>query len=447
MTRRMTAALIILSLTIAVGPTWGWEISRSSSMADQSGTASALAIDAMFVGDKVLQVTGRRQLTLSSEGKIAGTPHISPDGRYVVYLLAGSSPDAVSECRLVKTLTGRSATVMSHTPPDEPQPASKEAWWMDAFPGIAWSPNSSQFALLATRVIWETGKRTQQRFIVVYAASGAFRKALPIDPQQSSEGLTVVVPQTLRFTPDSRSILAGVMIPKLVSDNRWEFYAAGRLFDIASGSTRDISMSKVDSESPGSLGLLPLPSVIGWSADGSLLLIDWSAGGKLHKIALDGKSDVVLRSDCLRDEFWSSDGQFSVVSAGGLLLRSRGAATPIMLVANPQATVSTWAPNNKMFLYTRPETMLDDDRARKRHFRSLWLSDINAKARGSLCVAVDAEQLCSASLDCRRIAYVSQGQLYVGELSYRAPTISEKTQVGLPLTEQEKNEATKDSAN
>jgi len=228
----------------------------------------------MLVGDKVLQVTDRRQLTLSADGKVVEVD-ISPDGRYVVYLIADNRGESnLYECRLVKVLTGKTATIMSRIPTDEPRESSRETWTLDEAPGIAWSPDSSLFALEATHVAWEAGQRSQQQ-VMVYSASGAFRKALPLGPPSENAGQTIVQVK-LHFTPDSHGLVASLLTSKLDSSKAWEYYSAITLFDLGTGSSRDVTTSKLDYE-PKSWGLLPAPSIVGWSADGALLVAYWGA--------------------------------------------------------------------------------------------------------------------------------------------------------------------------
>lgn len=432
--RYKLVASVLLAL-LAVQSAFGWEMGFRDS--GSSRAAAAFPVDAMLVGDKVLQVTDSRQLTLRSEGKVVEV-HVSPNGRYVVYLIADNRGKAdLYDCRLVKVSTGKSATIMSRVPLDQLRTSSNEVWTLDGSPGIAWSPDSSSFALKATRVIWATGKETRQQFIVVYSASGAFKKALPIDSPRENEGATAIS-QKLHFTPDSRRIVANLLIPKSKPGKIWELYPTVRTFDLSSGSSRDITLPKLDAENLGGQFVWARPpSLVGFSSDGALLLTDWGQGnGTMHKVTLDGKSDEVLMSDCMAEEWWSSDGQFSICPAGGLVLRSPG-SKPAVLVADQDATLGAWTPNNRLFLYTKSEHMSDSEKKRTRDFRSLWLSDINVSKRGSLCVALDAEQLPSSSQDCRAIAYISQGQLYVAELALREPTLREKLESGLLLSEDE----------
>lgn len=442
--RLLHATLLVLTILMACPAQAFW---TSDGTPVDSGSPSAtarangaFAVDAMLVGNQVLHVADTRQLSLRAQGK-AIEPHLSPDGKYVVYLIADQRGEAeVFECRLAKVSTGKTITVLSRVASYDREAASKGAWTLDGSPGIAWAPDSSVFALKVTHLTSETGKRTQQQFITVYAASGAFKKAIPLDSPTDGEE-HCQISQSLHFTPDSRQILASLLFPDLtVSERIHPLKPTLRLFDISTGRSRDISAPELTALTPSDSVVVwsQMPVITGWSSDGRLLLMLHGDGkAVLHKISLDGKSDESL-TNTNAGEVWSSDGAFAMVYGRGLPVRTQQVQQATPLIPGVEAEFQAWTPNNKMILYSKSESIGDVSKSRKREFKSLWLSTIDPAKPDSLCVALDAEDLASASRDCRSIAYVSQGQLYVAELALREPRMDEKLACGLPLNEEEK---------
>lgn len=402
--------------------------------------AAEMEVNCMLVGKQVLQVSDTRQLTLRANGRVIET-YVSPDGKYVVYLIADQRGEGNTyECRLAKVSTGKTMTIMSRVPPDEQAAASKDGWSLDDSPCIAWSPDSSMFALQATHYASETAKKTEQQFIAIFSASGASRKALPLGPPTEESNDHAHVSRKLLFTPDSHQILAALLIPDLSVDERiHRLDPALRLFDVGTGRSRDLSAPKLTPQNAGDSFLVwSLQAyTVGWSSDGALLLVLTGDGQvKLHKVSLTGSADEVLTSSSFT-EVWSSDGAFAISQGRGLSIRAQQTEKPTPLIVAADVAFAGWAPNNRMLLYTKKESMGDVSKSRKRDFTSLWLSTIDPARPDSVCIALDVEGVPSASRGCGEIAYVCQGQLYVAELTLREPTISEKLATGLPLTEDE----------
>ena len=385
--------------------------------------AAEMKVDCMLVGEQVLEVSDTRQLTLKADGMVTETL-VSPDGKYVVYL--AEKQDA-TECRLAKISTGKTVTIMSRTSTDEQRPASNEVWSLSDRPGTAWSPDSSMLAFAATHRTWDAGKMTEQQYIVVFSAAGTFKKALLIhSPNEPSDGCSMA--DNLLFTPDSRQSLANLRVPDLtVSEGVHPLNPVVQLIDIATGASRNVYESKTS-----------LPRVVGWSEDGALLVVIRGKGTReLHKMSLQGGSDQVLAEKRPLIEEWSPDGSFTVVSGDGSTVWDRMKDTKIKLTDDAGVRFAGWAPNSRMLLYTKSESIADPGKTRKRDFQSLWLSAVQPGKLNQLCVAQDAGDAVSCSRDCRKIAYISQGQLYIAELTLREPTVSEKLATGIPLTEEE----------
>lgn len=444
--RLLGVGLTLLCVAMAVTAANGFTVGNGTlgvTDTQQSTVARdlrALGANAMLVGQQVLEVTDTRQLTLRADGLVTEV-FTSPDGRYVAYLAL--TKDSV-DCRLVKVSTGKTVTIMSRKSTDDQRPASNEVWSLDEPCGIAWSPDSSMFAFKATHRNWEAGGKSEQQYIMVYSAAGSFKKALLVHtPTDDADNCNISDP--LLFTPDSRWILANLLLPDLtISEKYHPLKSNVRLINIATGDSRNVVASGLKRQAAESVLVFwsQPPRIVGWSENGALLCVSWDKGlGELHRLSLDGRSDEVLLSDSRPEEVWSPDGSLSVLDDHGLSIRSQQAGKTTSLISSVEAKLVAWVPNSRMILYEKDESVGDVEKARKRNFRSLWLSTIDPEKRYSLCVALDAERFPSSSRDCRRIAYISQGQLYVAELTLREPTTNEKLAVDLPLTESETKEA------
>lgn len=396
--------------------------------------AAEMGINCMLVGKQVLEVTDTHQLTLRDNGKVAGAL-VSPDGKYVVYM---AERQDTLELRLAKISTGKTVTIMSRESIMQ-RPASNETWSLDYLPGTAWSPDSSMFAFACMHLTWEAGKKTEQQYIVVFSAAGAFRKSLLLhSPREDGDNCRLV--GNLLFTPDSRKILADMWTRNLdISERVHPLKAVVRLIDISTGTSQNIYEPKsVEGLTEKSVISSRPPRIVGWSGNGALLCVIWGEQtGELHRMALDGSSDEILLSNSRREEVWSPDANFAVLDDRGLSIRSLQAPAATTLVDSADVSLAAWAPNGRMIFYDKKETMSDAAKLRKRDFQSLWLSGIEPGKFNSLCIALEAEGNPSSSRDCRKIAYISQGQLYIAELTLREPTVYEKLIAGIPLTEEE----------
>lgn len=374
--------------------------------------AAELSVNCMLVGEQVLEVSDTRQLTLKADGEVTETL-VSPDGKYVVYL--AKKPDA-TECRLAKISTDKTVTLLSAMQPDGESSGRSEWWDLGGIFRVAWSPDSSMFAFGATRRAWEEGQQSEQYNILFYSAAGAFKKALLVPDDVFG----------LMFTPDCRKVVANLLIRGVPnSDGVSIVQPTTRLIDIATGKVRDVYESKTST-----------PVLLGWSEDGALLVNTHDRRGELHKIPLQGGSSSVLADRSL-SEAWSPDGCFTALSGGGISVWDRLKNETVKITDDSSVYLARWASNSRMLLYSKSESITAPSKSRERSFRSLWLSTLQPGKLNQLCVAQDAGYAVSCSRDCRKIAYISQGQLYIAELTLREPTVSEKLVTGIPLTEEE----------
>jgi len=388
----------------------------------------------MLVGKQILGVTECRQMTLKSDCEVT-LVSISPDGKHVAYFIKKRSG---SECRLANCSTGRTISIMAayadDIPPVQP-PASNDLWIALDSPPIAWSPDGSLFAFQATQLIWDKDKPTDppvdQRCIVIYSATGVFKKSFPIPDSGSAL-------DKLLFTPDSRRLVINLSIPNLTINEKYRpLKYLIQLIDVGS----DASQELLDSQTS-------LTDLVGFSADGSLLVVTYDgAGGLLHKIALDGSSDWKIMENAKAACLTRSDGILAITEyQGNLSVLNQMTGKKTELAVDPSVSFLLWAPNGRMILYDKSESIVDVTKMRKRDIHSLWLSCIEPGKLNSMCVALDIDGCPSCSRDCSKIAYINQGQLYVAELSLREPNLDEKLAAGIPLTEEEMKQTILDNA-
>lgn len=383
-------------------------------------------IQAMLVGDKMLQVTENRQLTLRSDGQVVQT-FISPDGRYVVYTIESEHK---SEFRLARTSTGKTLTLMEQVgwrpDSDKKLPESGEKWLADM--PVTWSPDSSLFALKAIRCTWDKDKNAEEDYIVIYSSSGAIKKSIPVSGSENMSETYRIVNDKLLFTPDSKRLITNLTVRRsdqvTAPGNIGPLDRDVQLIDVGTGTGRTIYTSKSSF------------STIGWSADGRLIL-SIHEKQELHKVALDGASDEVLVKGIDSDHTISPDGVWTISQSPRLAARNLLTGKQIAFTKDG-APFQVWAPNSRMLLYCKGESVTNSaPKLRKRDFQSLWLTTLVEGDLNHMCVALDVEYFPSCSRDCHSIAYVSRGQLYIAELSQREPTVNEKLEIGLPLNEEE----------
>lgn len=384
---------------------------------------SVTGIDSMLVGKQVLEVSERRQMTLRSDGQVTEA-HVSPDGKYVAYLI---NKQDIVECRLAKISTGKTTTIMSRplTPAPTEPPSSSPVWLLEESPKIEWAPDSSVFALQAMQLTFDAGQQLEHHYILIYSAGGTFKKCLALSDRSS-------IIDRLIFTPDSRGLILNTLQEDLSTETiiTERFIRALKPFiqiiNITTGASKDIYASPTSA-----------PNLLGWNDEGYLLfLLYGGATPELHKIPLDGGTDQIAIANCAEPSLCSSNGTLAIISPQGLIVKNQMTGNQVELTKESSVSFRSWAPNGKMLFYAKDESINDVDKSRKGEFQSLWLSSISS-VKLSMCIALDFNERPSCSLNCQKIAYISQGQLYVAELDLREPSICEKLAAGIPLSEEE----------
>jgi len=382
--------------------------------------AQDVGIRSMLVGAQILEVGDNRQITLKSDGAVTGA-EISPDGRYLVY---GVDSNGRLELRLTKSVGGATATLMDapldYDAPPMPPPPGGETWELDADTDVCWSPDSSRFAFRAIHRAWNGDQVAEKRYIVVFAARGSFLKSIPA-PDGSVSAMV--------FGPDSRTLYVGA---RLADRDNAESGLRTRTVGIQSIDTTTGTVQTVYSCDAHDIWILGL-----CDGGGSMLCtILAKAGRHLRKVALDGSAEDVA-GDPIEPGRCSPDCALAAVGDTGISLRNMATQEKTVLIADPQVRFVRWSQDGKMLLYRQSEKVTDAANQRSEQPNSLWLSLTKPGKLNNMCIALDYEGDPSCSRECRKIAYVSQGQLYVAELSMREPTVPEKLAAGLPLTEDE----------
>jgi len=379
--------------------------------------AADTGIRSMLVGTQILEVTDNRQMTLRSDGVATGA-EISPDGRYVVY---GIERKGKLELRLTKTIGGTTVTLMDGTADDEPTapptPAG-ESWQIDANTDVYWAPDSSRFAFRAIHRAWDGDQTVEKHYIVIFAARGAFLRSVPAP----DGGIFPLV-----FGADSRTIYLNARLSPGDKETGQPRMIGIQSIDTVTGNTRTIySSDALDIQ------------ILGLSDDGSSLLCQAFSkkGTQRKKIGLDGSSQDVT-GDLSAFGQYSPDGSLAVLDGSGISIGSSKTLQKTVLTTDSRIVFERWAPNSKMLLYRQSEKIADVSGRRIEQPSSLWLTLAAPGKLNSMCIALDHEGGPSCSRDCRKIAYVCDGQLYIAELSLRDPSVDEKLASGLPLTEDE----------
>lgn len=383
--------------------------------------AQDVGIRSMLVGGRILEVSENRQITLKSDGVVTGA-EISPDGRYVVY---GVDSNGRLELRLTRVAGGSTVTLMDaplgYDVPPMPPPPGGETWELDADTDVYWSPDSSRFAFRAIHRAWDGDQIAEKRYIVIFAARGSFLKSIPA-PDGSASAMV--------FGPDSRTLYVGA---RLAAQDNPEVGSRTHAVGIQSMDTTTGAVHTIYSCDAHDIWILGL-------CDGgrSLLCTLLSkAGRQLRKVATDGSAEDVA-GEPIEPGRCSPDCALAVVSDTGISLRNLATQEKTALITDSHVRFVRWSQESKMLLYRQSEQVTDAaDSQRSEQPNSLWLSLTTPSKLNNMCVALDYEGEPSCSRECRRIAYVSQGQLYVAELSMREPTVPEKLAAGLPLTEDE----------
>ncbi|MCX6345488.1 MAG: hypothetical protein NT018_10530 [Armatimonadetes bacterium] len=403
-------------------------------------TACAFAADSgihsMVVGEKALELVENRQLTFKADGKVESAV-ISPDGKSIVYCQK-DEPLSIS-VHMMKTsgssakITVKGAKRDSEISRDEH--LNEDSWQITG--PAAWLPDSKSFAVATIHgkpIDASTPKDDPARedstelAVILYTLDGKVKASVPIKMDAGAKPY----PETIMsFSPDSRRFAITYSLLAQHPDS-----GTG----LQNGPTQLGIIDMIDE--PGRMLYSSKPEEsnrygsVAWSSDGAAVV--WSNVREVQKISVsDNKEEKLAESGPVA--WYSPDGRFAVVTLSpGVTVEDLQTHKLTTVAKAADSAFVSWLPGSQMLLYTRPQTIKDDSGKRTRTLKTLWLACLAEHSRNAMCIALDVDNVAvSSSLDQSKIAYTSQGRLYVAELEWRKPTSEEKADAGLKLTEDE----------
>ena len=387
-----------------------------------------VGVGSMIIGNKALEVTERRQMTLRADGRVISAS-VSPDGRYVAYFI--NSKDEVGSLRLARISTGRTATIMAASwSEDDPTDVGSDenVEWVAHAGSVLWAPDGSQFAIMATHYGPEDDSEPED-YVLIYSASGVLRRTLT-----APDGISTY-PKPL-FTPDGHKLVLvrWVLHNPDSEDLKERTRTIVDLLDVGTGARCTIYSPDTNDV-----------QLLGWSKDGSLLCTvsskEQGGGSERHKIGLDGKSDEVVARNSAMASACSPDGMYASGSNGTVHLWNLTTDKRTVLAKDSDGL--DWAPVGHMLFFLKYEHVEDTSTTdRTGEYYSLWLANAEPGKLDRMCIALDVgPRILSCSRDLGAVAYTSKQQLYVAELALREPTPEEKLICGLPYSEEQMKEA------
>ena len=385
------------------------------------GSHAAMAkssIYRMMIGGRILELAGTRQLTDSADGEVENAC-LSPDGRYIVYR---RKHDGDTQACILKTSLGRPTVFMSLPPNFHDKGFAGEAW--TPYGAWSWSSDSRQFAMFAAfRVGSKAG--SWHNCIALFNTSGVRQDCFQLRNQLMPKG-------ELLWSPDGRK-LAGAFRPNGTIPGTDLL-----VFDTISHTTDSLI-----SQSPANVELLS------WSADGRSLQFIVEVGGKiqLRELSLSTKEDKIIEEDFRLPRMLSPDGLLELDWGLGIIIKNRLTGEVTQLIKSKPDEILSWSPNSKMIAYQKKVVIKDESEKREQVFNTLWLAAAESNPFNHMCVALDAkDHPPTFSSDCLKMAYVSDGKLYLAEFVWKPITPYDKLDAGLPLTEKEEQEVLVDRA-
>jgi len=396
-------------------------------------------IRAMVVGSRALELAESRQLTFRADGDVTYRAYVSPNGRWVAYGVG----DDINDFRVcVVEASGGKSRALLDARPYAAVLAGKQrlesSTWIpstSSFDRIAWSPDSKLIAVAATRLVPGEEEPSEEDYVLLMTPKGDVFRSLAV-PQGWTH-----LPQALIWSPDGRK-LAGEFLRDR-SDAEGGGSPGGDtgeptlpkravlVFDIQRAAVHVVYEARDEF----------LSELIGWSAsNGSVLMITiGDQGYVLREASLDGRPARVVSTGWALSGEVSPDSVYTAQAVDDKLsVEAVKTGQVVRTVDVPGCRFRCWAPDSRMFFYSREEAALKDETgARQKTVNSLWLSSLEQHKLNHLCVALDFNlQPPSVSSDRRRIAYVGDDhRVYVAELEWRAPTPGEKLLAKLPLTQ------------
>lgn len=389
------------------------------------GSHAAMAkssIYRMMTGGRILELAQTRQLTNPDDGEVSSAA-ISPDGKYVVYMRV---PEVGPQACIMKTSLGRPIVAMSPPRNWKEEGFVGEVWYPVG--RWSWSPDSRLIAFMAAYA--PRGKGPEDR-IAVLDYSGKFQTSFPLQDRMR-------FPWSLTWSPDSRKFTG------LFRAGQSEPQMNLLVFDVQAGSTQTLAS--------GETGALDFDS---WNEAGSSLDYWVRAPGQeteakpkaqLRQVNLSTLEDKVINEDYHPVWMPSPDGAFGA-SPGGPVVDIRNRQTGMDIRIGP-GTALGWAPNSDILAYQKPIVIEDQSKKRKQEFSALWLAAAEVNPFNHMCAALDSkkDQPPTWSDDCLKMAYVSDGKVYLAQFAWKPITPYDKLDAGLPLTEQEEQSVLMDSA-
>ena len=422
-----------------------------------AGYSYDLDIHAMVVGDKALELVETNRLTSKADGEVESA-WMSPDGKWVAYATGVTDPDGVAEdddyrenAFLLASDGKRQIPLLPPTGSlltgEDLPPDVTEEWTVSlpssiftlVGPGSPWSFDSRYIVAEAQRVLTkatqrdnqpadtsaevdeESKEQTQENWYLVYDIKGRIVQSFRL--RQGEFTLFSVA-----WSRDNRRFASTVHFFGPDEDSPPEPTRV-KVFDIAQGSQHDIKLTGVTSS----------VYLFGWSQDGTSILYNARVGSswELRERPLEQGNERIIIKEFGRSV--SPDGRLRIVTSDKTLSIEQigtGART-VLLKDNKEATYA-WAPNSRFLIGAQSKDLSDFFGKRKTNITELWLVSMESHALNHLRLAPEADFFGrSASEDCRRIAYTSQGRLFVANLEWRDPTAWEKMSVGLVLTEED----------
>lgn len=324
----------------------------------------------------VLRLAGSRHLTGTEDGRVEQA-FISPDGKRIVYALTKGN---TSEFRLADVVTRKSTKIVL--------PASTVCDYTTE--EVEWSPNSKLFALCGG-----SAPVAERQTVMVFSSSGSQRTCYRLPSTSSAEGASSFSADSTRlalqvFDDRGRSIL---ILNTLTGKARLLQATVPAEMDLEGFSNSGRCVECVDNTvDPPALRAIPI--------DGSpshILVKNYKCG---YMESPDGKFEI-------------GDGSGAVMDGPGLSLINRRTRRATVISKDDGVEFETWSSDSRMLLYSEPRDIAN---------RELWLSYATS-GKHSIRVARDADVV-SCSDDFRRMAYISQGQLYVAELAPQQSHIS-----------------------